>query len=75
MDYYDYYYEAYEAVLGGMVGEYEIEQENESGEKIWKKCTGLKHFHQLQKGLNIMTMTTLAPPEAMDIKGPISVMT
>ena len=45
------------------------------GKKSGKKCTGLKHFHQLQKGLNIMTMTTLAPPEAMDIKGPISVMT
>ena len=27
MDYYDYYLEAYEAVLGGMVGEYEMETE------------------------------------------------
>lgn len=50
MDYYDYYFEAYEAVLGGMVGEYEIEQENESGEKIWKKVYGLKAFSPIAKG-------------------------
>lgn len=50
MDYYDYYYEAYEAVLGGMVGEYEIEQENESGEKSWKKVYGLKAFSPIAKG-------------------------
>lgn len=50
MKYYDYYYEAYEAVLGGMVGEYEIEQENESGEKEWKKVYGLKAFSPIAKG-------------------------
>ncbi len=50
MDYYDYYYEAYEAVLGGMVGEYEIEQENDSGEKVWKKVYGLKAFSPIAKG-------------------------
>ena len=50
MDYYDYYYEAYEAVLGGMVGEYEIEQENEAGEKVWKKVYGLKAFSPIAKG-------------------------
>lgn len=50
MKYYDYYYEAYEAVLGGMVGEYEIEQENESGNKEWKKVYGLKAFSPIAKG-------------------------
>lgn len=50
MKYYDYYYEAYEAVLGGMVGEYEIEQENESGAKEWKKVYGLKAFSPIAKG-------------------------
>lgn len=50
MEYYDYYYEAYETVLGGMVGEYEIEQENETGEKIWKKVYGLKAFSPIAKG-------------------------
>lgn len=50
MDYYDYYYEAYEAVLGGMVGEYEIEQENEAGQKCWKKVYGLKAFSPIAKG-------------------------
>lgn len=50
MEYYDYYYEAYEAVLGGMVGEYEIEQENEQGQKVWKKVYGLKAFSPIAKG-------------------------
>lgn len=50
MKYYDYYYEAYEAVLGGMVGEYEIEQENENGDKEWKKVYGLKAFSPIAKG-------------------------
>lgn len=50
MEYYDYYYEAYEAVLGGMVGEYEIEQESDGGEKCWKKVYGLKAFSPIAKG-------------------------
>lgn len=50
MEYYEYYYEAYEAVLGGMVGEYEIEQENESGTVSWKKVYGLKAFSPIAKG-------------------------
>lgn len=37
MDYYEYYYEAYEAVLGGMVGEYEIEQDDGAGERSGKR--------------------------------------
>ena len=50
MKYYDYYYEAYEAVLGGMVGEYEIEQSDEADRKVWKKVYGLKAFSPIAKG-------------------------
>lgn len=45
MKYYDYYREAYGAVLDGMVGEYEME--DETG---WKKVYGLKAFHPIAKG-------------------------
>ncbi len=50
MKYYEYYYEAYEAILGGMVGEYEIERADESGTKSWKKVYGLKAFSPIAKG-------------------------
>lgn len=50
MEYYEYYLEAYEAVLGGMVGEYEIEQENDAGKKVWKRVYGLKAFSPIAKG-------------------------
>lgn len=50
MKYYTYYYEAYEAILGGMVGEYEIEQADDAGKKSWKKVYGLKAFSPIAKG-------------------------
>ncbi len=51
LKHYDYYYEAYEAVLAGMVGEYEIEiaDENSPGGKKWEKKYGLKAFLPLAK--------------------------
>jgi murein DD-endopeptidase MepM/ murein hydrolase activator NlpD len=51
MKYYDYYYEAYSAVLSGMVGEYMIEVTDESnpGEKILEKNYGLKAFLPIAK--------------------------
>lgn len=51
-EYYSYYLEAYTAVLGGMVGEYEIEvPEGEDGtEKEWKKMYGLKAFSPVARG-------------------------
>ena len=51
MKYYSYYYEAYSAVLGGLVGEYEIEvaKEEDSNEKIWVKKYGLKGFSPIAK--------------------------
>lgn len=47
MEYYDYYREAYGAVLDGMVGEYETQMIEE---KKWKKEYGLKAFHPIAKG-------------------------
>lgn len=62
MQYYPYYKEVYEAVLGGLVGEYEIErpkakemeQEKQSGQAkdlsvSWKKVYGLKGFNPIAK--------------------------
>lgn len=44
--YYSYYYEAYSAVLGGLIGEYEIEDE----EGTMQKKYGLKAFSPIAKG-------------------------
>lgn len=45
-----YYREAYTAVLGGFVGEYEIERENENGQRVIEKKYGLKAFSPIAKG-------------------------
>lgn len=50
LEYFPYYQEAYQAVLGGMMGEYEVEQENEEGVKSWVKIYGLKAYHPIAKG-------------------------
>ena len=52
LDCFSYYQEAYEAVLGGMVGEYEMEEteEGDQGRKVMKKRYGLKAFHPIAKG-------------------------
>lgn len=51
LKYYDYYHEAFTAVLGGFVGEYEIEVPNENGEgKHWEKRYGIKVFSPIAKG-------------------------
>lgn len=51
MKHYDYYLEAYTAVLGGMVGEYKIELPDEAspGGKRWEKKYGLKAFLPIAK--------------------------
>lgn len=51
MKYYSYYYNAYSAVLGGYVGEYEIEVKSEENpeETVWVKKYGLKAFLPLAK--------------------------
>ncbi|MCI8293342.1 MAG: M23 family metallopeptidase [Hespellia sp.] len=46
LQYYNYYEEAYSAVLGGLVGEYKIQ----TGErKVWKSFYGLKAFNPIAK--------------------------
>jgi peptidoglycan LD-endopeptidase LytH len=50
MNYYSYYLEAYTAILGGFVGEYEIEEDDGAGNKVWTKKYGLKAFSPIAKG-------------------------
>ena len=47
--YYAYYLEAYEAALGGLVGNYAILVE-ENGENVWKCTYGLKAFSPIAAG-------------------------
>lgn len=47
--YYNYYYEGYRAALGGLVGDYEIETDTESGRQTVHKY-GLKAFSPIAKG-------------------------
>lgn len=51
MEYYKYYREAYGAVLEGLVGEYEIEEDRGDGQnkKVWVKKYGLKAFAPIAK--------------------------
>ncbi len=51
LEYYNYYLETYTAVLGGMVGEYEIEVADETipEGKRWEKKYGLKAFLPIAK--------------------------
>ncbi len=50
MKYYSYYYTAYDAILSGFVGDYEIEVPNENNEgKHWEQRYGLKVFSPIAK--------------------------
>lgn len=51
MKYYNYYYDAYDAILGGLVGDYEIEavKNEQTGETVWEHRYGLKGFLPLAK--------------------------
>lgn len=49
MKYYAYYLEAYTAVLGGMVGTYEIQEAAEDGTISWVTKYGLKAFSPIAK--------------------------
>ena len=48
---YDYYYEAYSAVLGGFLGTYEVEVDDPEveGGKRWERTYGLKAFSPIAK--------------------------
>ncbi|HHZ03086.1 MAG TPA: M23 family metallopeptidase [Tissierellia bacterium] len=51
LTHYDYYYEAYSAVLGGFVGPFEIQEKDpETGEIVWVKKYGLKVFSPIAAG-------------------------
>lgn len=50
LKYYPYYLEAYQAVLGGFVGEYQIEVQNKDGAIAYEKRYGLKAFSPIAKG-------------------------
>ena len=52
LQYYPYYMEAYTAVLGGMVGEYEAEIQDENGHVNWEKKYGLKAYFPLARGFD-----------------------
>lgn len=48
MKYYEYYLKAYSAVLGGLVGEYQMENK-ENGKSEWETCYGLKGYSPIAK--------------------------
>lgn len=52
MKYYNYYYEAYNAILGNFVGEYDIQVKdpNNGENKQWEKKYGLKAFSPIARG-------------------------
>lgn len=52
LEYYSYYKEAYTAVLGGMVGEYEAQVQDENGHIKWEKKYGLKAYFPLARGFD-----------------------
>lgn len=68
--YYNYYMEAYSAVLGGMMGEYEIQTEDESGEKVWEKKYGLKAFSPIAKGFEYYDYDDFGKPRAYGYSRP-----
>ncbi len=49
MKYYSYYYQVYDAVLGGFVGSYKEEVSTENGEKQWQEGYGLTVFSPIAK--------------------------
>lgn len=50
LKYYSYYLEAYTAVLGGMMGEYEIQTGEKNGKPVFETCYGIRCFHPIAKG-------------------------
>ncbi len=50
LKYYDYYLEAYTAVLGGLVGEYQAEMQTAGGDICYETKYGLKAYLPIAKG-------------------------
>ncbi len=68
--YYNYYLEAYSAILGGMVGEFEIQKEDEKGEKTWEKSYGLKAFSPIADGFAYDDYDDFGKPRAYGYSRP-----
>lgn len=49
MQYFDYYHEAYSAAIGTMVGKYEEEREDDSGNKVMEQKYGVRWFSPIAK--------------------------
>ena len=49
LEYYNYYFESYSAILGEFIGEYEIEVLRENGKKVFEKRYGIKAFLPIAK--------------------------
>lgn len=71
LKYYDYYREAYSAVLGGLVGEFREEYEDADGSRTYRDKYGLKAFFRWQKGLITVTMMISEPGGASVISADI----
>lgn len=52
LSYYSYYKEAYEAVLGGLVGEYDAQIQDENGHVNWEHRYGLKAYFPIARGFD-----------------------
>ena len=49
LTFYDYYYEAYSAILNGFIGNYSIETPDENGQKTFQNTYGIKAFLPIAK--------------------------
>ena len=59
MKYYDYYYESYQAALGGFIGNYSIEVENSDGTTSFQDKYGIKAFLPIAKIILLAIMMIL----------------
>lgn len=69
LKYYAYYYESYQAVLGGFVGNYSIEVTDADGNKAFEPKYGLKAFYLLLKIIVLVIMMILVILDLMGLKG------
>ena len=67
---FSYYYEAYDAVLGGMLGEYEIEQDDANGQMQWKKQYGLKAYSPIAAGFDYQDYDDFGSSRSFGYKRP-----
>ena len=66
---YPYYFEAYSAVLGGLVGEYEVETEL-GGLRVWEKKYGLRAYFPLACGFDFSDFDDFGASRSYGYKRP-----